>query len=275
MTKYILPQSRLPKAFNQNVVNEDGKVITQVGSCVACTFTKILEVINYVKTGKYVDLSKGYMYGRNNYPTKRQPGMMEEYTLNILLERGTVPLEMCRDYTELPDIRDILEAREDITKLDKEAEKLKLLRWENISGNNSKQLFENVKAYLQKYEMPLAGTIKKYEGEKHSVVIAGYDDAGYDDAYIYFHNHKGKDDLERVKYDKFSKAYYLDGGIDMLQIPFTDVKEDDWFYSAVEKVYDAGLMNGTSADKFSPNKPVTRAEFAAVMSRLLDKVGVK
>ena len=103
MSKFILPKDRIPKPFNQNIVNENGKLISDVGSCVACTFTKILEVINYVKTGVYVELSKGYMYGRNNYEGKRNKGMSEEYTLNILLQRGTVPASMCKDYAEFPD----------------------------------------------------------------------------------------------------------------------------------------------------------------------------
>lgn len=208
MSKYILPKGRIPKAFNQDIENPK----TNVGSCGACTFTKILEVINYVKTGEYTMLSKGYMYGRNNYPGKKNPGMMDEYTLDVLLTRGTVPEKMCSDYAEIPEITKILEKRDDILILDKEAESYKLKSWENISGNNSQTLFNNVIAYLTKYEMPLAGTIKKYKGEKHSVVIVGYDDDGY----VYFHNHTGKDDLEKVKYDRFQYAYYLDGGIETM-----------------------------------------------------------
>lgn len=204
MSKYTLPRGRIPKAFNQNLPGTD------VGSCVACTFTKILEVINFIKTGEYIELSKGYMYGRNNYKGKRNPGMSEEYTLDVMLQRGTVPVSMCSDYDEIPDIVKILENRSDIAQLDKAAEEYKLNGWENISCNNSKDRFEKVKEYLKKHEMPLAGTIKKYKGEKHSVVIVGYEDD-----YILFHNHTGSDELEKVKYDRFSKAYYLDGDVEV------------------------------------------------------------
>ena len=69
--KYIIPKSYIPHPFSQNIKDKNGKLITSVGSCVACTFTKILEVINYIKTGAYIKLSKGYMYGRNNYPDKK------------------------------------------------------------------------------------------------------------------------------------------------------------------------------------------------------------
>ena len=208
MSKYILPKGRIPKAFNQNIENPR----TSVGSCVACTLTKIIEVINYVKTGEYVMFSKGYMYGRNNYPGKQNPGMSEQYTLPILLTRGTVPANICGDYAEIPEITKILEKRTDIALLDKEAEKYKIKAWKNISGNNARIRLENIKTYLTTYEMPLAGTIKSYQGEKHSVVIVGYDDDGY----VYFHNHRGKDDLEKLKCDRFQYVYYLDGGIETM-----------------------------------------------------------
>ena len=265
MSKFTLPKERIPKPFNQEILDENGKLLTRVGSCVACTFTKILEVINYVKTGEYIELSKGYMYGRNNYKGKKNPGMSEGYTLGILLWRGTVPVSMCNDYDEIPDIVEILEKRSDIAQLDEEAKKHTLVWWENISCNNSKDRFKKIKEYLHKYEMPLAGTIDNYKGEKHSVVIVGYEDD-----YILFHNHTGKEDIEKVKYDRFINAYYLDGGIHAdKQLPFNDVKESDWFYKAVKEVYEKGIMYGTKANAFEPNKPLTRAEMATIICRLI------
>ena len=68
MSKFILPSERIPKPFRQDIVDENGRLITSVGSCAACTFTKILEVLNYIKTGVYIYLSKVYMFVRNYYP---------------------------------------------------------------------------------------------------------------------------------------------------------------------------------------------------------------
>jgi hypothetical protein len=50
--------------------------------------------------------------------------------------------------------------------------------------------------------------------------------------------------------------------------PFTDVKESDWFYENVVYVYTNALMNGTSADKFSPGAPMTRGMLVTVLGRL-------
>ncbi len=49
---------------------------------------------------------------------------------------------------------------------------------------------------------------------------------------------------------------------------FTDVATTDWFYDAVKYVYDAGLMNGTSATTFEPNTNITRGMFVTVLYRL-------
>ncbi len=51
-------------------------------------------------------------------------------------------------------------------------------------------------------------------------------------------------------------------------LPFTDVKESDWFYDAVKYVYNEGMMNGTSETTFAPNAKTTRAMLVTVLYRL-------
>ena len=51
-------------------------------------------------------------------------------------------------------------------------------------------------------------------------------------------------------------------------LPFTDVSEGDWFYGDAAYLYEKGLMNGTSAETFSPSGSVTRAQLAAVLYRM-------
>lgn len=50
--------------------------------------------------------------------------------------------------------------------------------------------------------------------------------------------------------------------------PFTDVREDHWFYRYVAYVNEHGLMNGVSEDKFSPYSDVTRAQAVQMMHSL-------
>ena len=51
---------------------------------------------------------------------------------------------------------------------------------------------------------------------------------------------------------------------------FEDVKTDYWFYKEVETLYNIGIVDGTDEYKFSPDAPVTRAEFAVMAARFAD-----
>ena len=51
-------------------------------------------------------------------------------------------------------------------------------------------------------------------------------------------------------------------------LPFTDVREADWFYDDVVYAYENGLFSGTSDTTFSPNASMTRAMLVTVLYRL-------
>ena len=48
---------------------------------------------------------------------------------------------------------------------------------------------------------------------------------------------------------------------------FEDVKTGDWFYKEVETLYNIGIVEGADEHKFSPDEPVTRAEFAVMAAK--------
>lgn len=50
--------------------------------------------------------------------------------------------------------------------------------------------------------------------------------------------------------------------------PFTDVPDTSWYSGYVQYVYDNGLMNGTSATTFSPEKKMDRAMLVTVLHRM-------
>ena len=205
--KFTLPKERIPRAFAQGPYND----------CVAITFTKILEVFNYIRTGKYTYLSKGYMYGRNNRPGKTQGGSDYDYMLNMLLTRGTVPEELCPERDEIPCIVERLEKRTDIAQLDKIAEEYKIDSWEKISGDIYK--LENIKKFLYGYQLPIAGNMTG--NKQHCTVIVGYDG----DKLVY-QDHDAKGELRTISHNSFNCAYYIIGGIEEM----SDFK----VYTAVE-----------------------------------------
>ena len=57
-------------------------------------------------------------------------------------------------------------------------------------------------------------------------------------------------------------------GKDPFEFDAVDVKEDDWFFEAVEFVYAAELMNGIDSYCFAPQDEVSRAMIATVLHRL-------
>ncbi len=60
-------------------------------------------------------------------------------------------------------------------------------------------------------------------------------------------------------------------------LPFTDVKEDYWFYDAVKYTYEEGIFKGTDPEGkiFNPSKNMTRAELVMTLFQLtgVDKAG--
>ncbi len=51
-------------------------------------------------------------------------------------------------------------------------------------------------------------------------------------------------------------------------LPFTDVAADRWSYAYIKKMYDAGVVAGTSATTFDPTGDVTRAQFVTMLAGL-------
>lgn len=56
-------------------------------------------------------------------------------------------------------------------------------------------------------------------------------------------------------------------------MPFKDVSPDDWYHSAVQYVYQRGMVKGTSATEFSPSSTVTRGMVVTILYRLEGEPG--
>jgi len=56
--------------------------------------------------------------------------------------------------------------------------------------------------------------------------------------------------------------------LEVAPLPFTDVKDTDWFYGSVQYAVDNSLFNGTSATTFAPNDTMTRAMLVTVLWRM-------
>ncbi len=63
------------------------------------------------------------------------------------------------------------------------------------------------------------------------------------------------------------KAVFAEEGT-VSELPFEDVKVEQWFYDAVKYVYDNEMMNGVSATEFAPDASLTRGTIARVLFNL-------
>ncbi|MBE6681851.1 MAG: S-layer homology domain-containing protein [Ruminococcaceae bacterium] len=50
--------------------------------------------------------------------------------------------------------------------------------------------------------------------------------------------------------------------------PFSDVKENDWFFGTVKFASENGIMNGVSENEFAPNQTLTRAMLVTILYRV-------
>lgn len=67
-----------------------------------------------------------------------------------------------------------------------------------------------------------------------------------------------------VQYQRYLYANIYD----VLALPYQDVQQGDWYYSAVSFAYYNGLMNGVADMLFDPNGTMTRAMLVTVLWRL-------
>ena len=61
------------------------------------------------------------------------------------------------------------------------------------------------------------------------------------------------------------EAFFAPGAT---SLPFTDVSAGDWFYEAVQFVYENGLMDGVGNNLFAPNATLNRAMAVTILYRL-------
>ncbi|WIF95920.1 S-layer homology domain-containing protein [Caminicella sporogenes] len=60
-----------------------------------------------------------------------------------------------------------------------------------------------------------------------------------------------------------------------IEIPFTDVDKDTWYYDYVGAAYKNGLIRGRSSTVFDPNGKITREEMAVIVAKVLKQKGYK
>lgn len=232
-------------------------------SCVAETFSSIIEAYWNQALGINEEHSEGFIYGayRNEY--SNSPGLAVVNAVKYACAIGSLPKKYFDKVCEMPEIKELVNKVPDLYQI---AFEYRASGYVLINYGDLKKRDLAIKNALQIYNRGLVGVY-----DNHCVQIVGWDDDT--DEYI-FKNSYGADWGEkgrgRKKKNKFSNIALL--LFEPTQIPFTDIKPTDWFAKDVANMYFAGIINGKSETKFDPNGYITRAEVAAMLNRFSKKL---
>lgn len=231
-----------------------------VGCCVAEVLSQISEA--YFGT----EMSEGHIYAvfRSN-PEQGGKGMGTEFAIKEWMNKSTVPLHTFDYLWEMPEL---YKKYKEIPELDTLYTQYKIKGYVNLSYSDTKKdrcIKEALTGPANKYG--LIAVAHKGFGERHCVWLTGWDD----DNDRYFIKNSwgdswGDNGIGSVRKEYIQYVYMV--LFEEPKLPFTDVTESDWFYEDVKHMYLAGHLKGTSATTFEPNKPITRAEAAALMNRI-------
>lgn len=255
-TEYEIPVARTLKTKDQGVYM----------CCVG-------EVLAQVAEAQFKEeMSEGYIYGNFRPETDKYIGMFVSKALDYWKKLGTAPKSYCDILDEMPELR---------AKLDNIPELKEMFENNKISGYvamnyASKDKRDNaIKDALSSEDkaknVGLIAVSKNYFGDSHCIWLIGWNDTNkaykiknsWGDSY-------GDKGIKEIPKDKIDEVYMVT--FEEIKLPFADVKEADWFYDGVKHMYLAGLMNGTSDTTFEPNAPMTRAEVATLMWRMVESV---
>lgn len=132
--------------------------------------------------------------------------------------------------------------------------------------------FKNEVKGDSKYGVTYTVTVTRYTNVAPELQKSGEHKAyvvGYPDGTVHPNNNITRAEVATIFYrllTEDSQNYYRAQSNN-----FSDVNEGDWFNEAVSTMAAAGIVTGYPDGTFLPNNPVSRAEFAAIATRLTEK----
>lgn len=230
-----------------------------VGACVA-------EVIAQIAESFYGDeMSEGFIYGefRNESMKKgMRGGMSVPSAMEFWRKLGTVPKSDFDILVEMPKMSQITAKFTDLYEI---ASKYRLGGYVTINYDKTKKDLA-IKDALTKYNRGLVCVSSDYFGGSHCILLTGWNDKKgtykFKNSWGANYGEKGFSEIPKNEVDICYLPLFEE--IDM---PFDDVTPDKWYYEDVKAAYMAGVITGTSETTFDPDKPITRAEAAAMWNR--------
>ena len=239
-----------------------------VNSCVAFASSLVGECENFKRTGNKEEISTGNTYGsdecRKGYMGQ---GMYVDDTMMGLIKIGFIPNYLFDINLEMPKVYNLRKNRKD---LDETGQLLKPSAVISLKVHSTDK--ENIKAIKQaiyKYQCPIIICSHYFFKEPHCVVIYGWDK---NDNFKY-QNSWGVTPQDPgygyISIDDIYEAYVLI--FEDIEIPFIDVKPQDWYYQEMKNIYCCGLLEGLTENTFGPNDNIKRCDAVLLLERILNK----
>ena len=239
--------------------------------CVACALATVLEAWIQKIYGENIIISETFNFGALRKDALAINGMIHSEALKMQTEIGSVSKDIFDVVLGMPEIYNEIQK---ISGLFEEAKKWRFANYVKLNNGDTKtgrQKDLEIKDALTKYDVPLFAISPHHFGGSHAIAIIGWDDNS--DSYIIKNSwgeSYGDKGNAKIPKSEIREVYLL--LYEPIKLPFTDVKEDDWFYDYVKQAYLSGIINGKTETTFEPNMNITRAEAATMISRLENKI---
>ena len=254
---FMLERDFIPDCRNQKTT----------GQCAAFTAANILQILHQKETGKRIQFSTTYIYGKHRKDSLRNmEGMFPSQLMKRLCFLGSVPYDMMPQLWDVPDAYDLAWSHPE---LDEIAEQYKIDTYVGFTSADKERRDNEIKNALMKFNVPIFGVLRM-GNYNHAVSLIGWDKTKW-----YYMNSWG----ERVgtkgicwaKYKDLKEAYLLIDAKNTLPFPFIDVANEHWANKAIKRCFGAGIINGIDETHFEPEAVLTRAQIC----QALYKLGIK
>ena len=234
-----------------------------VGACVAEVIAQISENWYSKQLGEKTEMSEGFIYGGLRKENETSEGMLVSRAMDYWTSIGTLPKKYFDVLKEMPEIKKIVAKFPDFYEL---ASKYKITGYVPINYNIEKK-DAAIKSALMKYNYGLLAVSNDYfKGGAHCIQLVGWNDKTkkykFKNSWGSSYGDNGFSEIPKTEIN----AVYLPL-FEEVKMPFEDVPKDAWYYEDVKKIYFSGYMKGTSDTTFEPDRPLTRAEAAALFNR--------
>lgn len=249
-------EETLPESF---MLPRTAKLKNQGGTsaCCGCAMATIAEYI----WGK--EFSAGWNYG--TFRTHSGAGLYMQKALELWQKIGTVPSADFGILCEVPEIQAITADYPELLEI---ATKYRISGYANLCYAQKEKRIKAVKQAVMR-GIPVLAAIT-YRGAGHAVVIDGWNDnKKCFTVQNSFGSDWGQGGYGEIGTDEPGELYAVFA--EEIKLPFEDVSENRWSYSAIKHMYMNGLMNGVSDTAFEPERAITREEFATALDRLCEK----